>query len=178
LSTPVRLPTWGWPDQNDPARPETFDPSKASRINPAAPPDWRWRVKPLIDRRDDGERPAAIQLLKLDPSVESKLAAPATMLEGFAAVAARHQHALERLRNSRQILFRGNVGLVRFTRDGATVTAVHEVYTSFSDPSQPNPQIPKPEAFLVQVAPLGPEPEDRPERLREKAIEVPSSGVA
>jgi hypothetical protein len=100
------------------------------------------------------------------------------MLEGFQAVAARHQHALERLRNARQILFRGNVGLVRFTRDGARLTAVHEVYSSFSDPSQPNPEIPKPEAFLVQIAPLGPEPEDRPERLREKALEVPPSGAA
>jgi len=178
VSTPVRLPTWGWPDQNDPTRPETFDPSKASRINPATPPDWRWRVKPLIDQRDDVARPAGIQLLKLDSTVESRLASPATMLEGFQAVAARHQHALERLRNSRQILFRGNVGLVRFTRDGVKLTAFHEVYTSFSDPSQPNPQIPKPEAFLVQVAPLGPEPEDRPERLREKAIEVAPSGAA
>jgi hypothetical protein len=178
VSTPVRLPTWGWPDQNDPARPETFDPAKASRINTATPPDWRWRVKPLVDQRKNEERPAAIRLLDLDPSVETKLSAPATMLEGFQAVAARHQHALERLRNARQILFRGNVGLVRFERDGVKLTAFHEVYTSFSDPTQPTPQIIKPEAFLVQVAPLGPEPEDRPERLRENAIEIPPSGVA
>jgi hypothetical protein len=163
LSTPVRLPTWGWPD--------------LSRINPATPPDWRWRVTPLLDKRKEEERPSAIRLLKLDPSVETKLASPATVLEGFQAVAARHQHALERLRNSRQILFRGNVGLVRFEKDGAKITAFHEVYTSFTDPSQPTPQITKPEAFLVQVAPLGPEPEDRPERLREKAIEIPPNGV-
>ena len=80
--------------------------------------------------------------------------------------------------NARQILFRGNVGLVRFEREDQKVTAVHEVYTSFSDPGQPTPQITKPEAFLVQVARLGPEPEDRPERLREKAIEIPRSGTA
>ena len=57
------------------------------------------------------------------------------MLEGFQAVAARHQHALKRLRNARQILFRGNVGLrpIR-ARETARSTAVHEVYTSFSDP--------------------------------------------
>lgn len=176
ISTPVRLPTWGWPDKNNPT--QNFDPAKASRLNPATPPDWRWRVKPLLDQRKDEERPAGIQLLKLDASVETKLSAQATMLEGFQAVAARHQHALERLRNARQILFRGNVGLVRFEREDQKITAVHEVYTSFSDPGQPTPQITKPEAFLVQVACLGPEPEDRPERLREKAIEIPPSGTA
>ena len=112
------------------------------------------------------------------PDFDSRSLWETLMLEGFQAVAARHQHALERLRNARQILFRGNVGLVRFEREDQKVTAVHEVYTSFSDPGQPTPQITKPEAFLVQVARLGPEPEDRPERLREKAIEIPRLGTA
>src|SRR5262249_57903290 len=103
ISTPVRLPTWGWPDKNDPAHPENFDPAKASRLNPAVPPDWRWRVQPLLDRRKDEERPASIQLLKLDAFGETKLSAQATMLEGFQAVAARHQHALQRLGTDRQI---------------------------------------------------------------------------
>ena len=154
----------GWPDKNNPT--QNFDPAKASRLNPATPPDWRWRVKPLLDQRKDEERPAGIQLLKLDASVETKLSAQATMLEGFQAVAARHQHALERLRNARQILFRGNVGLVRFEREDQKITAVHEVYTSFSDPAATRRSLP--EAFLVQVASLGPKPEDRPERLRER----------
>ena len=40
-----------------------FDPTKATRLNPAAPPDWRWRVKPLLDERADAERPEPIRPL-------------------------------------------------------------------------------------------------------------------
>ena len=177
-STPVRLPTWGWPDLNDPNRPEAFDPLKASRINPAKPPDWRWRVTPLIDQRHEAERPKSIQLLPLDPGTEEKLAAPSTILEGYAQVAARHQHALNRLRNARQILFRGNVGRVRFDKhDDGRIDAIHEVFTSFTDPDDPAVTTPKVEPYLVQVAPLGPEEEAPPTRLRQKAIEIPPAGA-
>ena len=116
-SVPVLVPTWGWPDQNDPDHPEQFDPQKASRLNPALPPDWRWRVKPLLDPRPDAQRPASIRLLPIDEgAIDRNLADPPTVLEAYQAIAARHQHALNRLRNARQILFRANVGRVRFTR--------------------------------------------------------------
>ena len=177
-AVPVRLPTWGWPDRNDPERPDTFDPLKSSRLNPARPPDWRWRVKPLLDRRGDSERPQPIQLLALDDlEVEAKLGDPATILEGYQQVAARHQHALNRLRNARQILFRGNVGRVRFEAhaDGR-LDAIHEVFTTFSDPDEPAVTTAKVEAYLVQVAHLGPEDEEPPVRLRQKAIEIPPAG--
>jgi hypothetical protein len=177
-AVPVRVPTWGWPDLNDPTRPETFDPLKSSRLNPARPPDWRWRVKPLLDPRADGDRPEPIQLLALDAAVEAKLGAPATILEGYQQVAARHQHALGRLRNARQILFRGNVGRLRFEAhaDGR-LDAIHEVYTAFSNPDAPAVVSPKVEPYLVQVASLGPEVEEPPTRLRQKAIEIPPAGA-
>jgi hypothetical protein len=128
-AVPVRLPTWGWPDRNNPERPDTFDPLKSSRVNPAKLPDWRWRVKPLLDPRRDTDRPKPIQLLALDVDVEAKLSAPATILEGYQKVAARHQYALNRLRNARQILFRGNVGRVRFqAHDDGRIDAIHEVF--------------------------------------------------
>ena len=56
--------------------------------------------------------------------------------------------------------------------------AVHEVFTTFSDPDGPAGLDPDPEPFLVQVAHLGPEDEDPPERLRKKAIEIPRTGSA
>ena len=177
-AVPVRLPTWGWLDLNDPERPDTFDPLKSSRLNPARLPDWRWRVKPLLDVRPDSARPQPIQLLALDDAqVEAKLSAPTTILEGYQQVAARHQHALNRLRNARQILFRGNVGRLRFEAhaDGR-LDAIHEVFTTFSDPDEPAVTTPKVEPYLVQVAPLGPEDEEPPTRLRRKAIEIPPAG--
>ena len=49
------------------------------------------------------------------------------------------------------------MGRVRFTvHDDGRLDAIHEVYTTFTDPDQPAVVDPKPEAFLVQVAPLGP----------------------
>jgi hypothetical protein len=177
-SVPVLIPTWGWPDDNDPKHPEQFDPHKASRLNPARPPDWAWRVRALLDARADSERPAGIRLLELDEAaVDGKLAAPDTVVEAYQAVAARHQHALARLRNARQILFRANVGRVHFqpNADG-TLDAIHEVYTTFADPDQPAALEPKPEAFLVQVAALGPEDENPPSRLRQKVFEAPPGG--
>jgi hypothetical protein len=177
-SVPVLVPTWGWPDLNDPDDPDHFDPAKASRLNPAQPPDWRWRVKPLLDTRPDTERPASVRLLPIDEgAIDADLADPARVLEAYQAIAARHQHALNRMRNARQILFRANVGRVRFQEypDGR-LDAIQEVYTAFSDPDQPAAVDPKPEAFLVQVAPLGPEDEEPPSRLRQKVLEIPKSG--
>jgi hypothetical protein len=178
-AVPVTIPTWGWPDLNDPA--QAFDPALASRLNPAKPPDWRWRVKPLLDRRPDAARPEAIRLLEFADAqaVERDLLDPARVAEGYQAVAARHQHALRRLRNARQILFRANVGRVTFvSHEDGRLDAVHEVFTTFSNPDQPAALEPDPEPFQVQVAHLGPEDEDPPERLRKKAIEIPRAGTA
>jgi hypothetical protein len=169
-SVPVMVPPWGWPDLNDSEHP--FDVAKTTRLNPARPPDWRWRVEPLRDQRDEIERPAGIQLLDLEAGVDVQLANGFTAFEGYQRVAARHQHALNRLRNARQILFRANVGRLRFERPAAGgLDAVHEVYTTFADPDQPAALEPEPEVFLKQVAPLGPVIEDPPTLLREKAIE-------
>ena len=102
----------------------------------------------------------------------------ARVFAGYQKVAARHQHALNRLRNARQILFRANVGRLRFQpRTGGRLDAVHEVFTTFADPDDPAPTPVQPEAFLVQVAPLGPEDEDPPSRLRRRALQPPAGGA-
>jgi hypothetical protein len=180
--TPMRLPTWGWPDLNDPAQPDAYEVGKSSRLNPLRPPDWRWRVTPLRDTRDDAERPAPIRELPLDEAeVTAKLADPSTVLDGYQLIAARHQHALGRLRNARQILFRGNVGRLRFEApETGKIDAVHEVYTTFSDPSTPVLAEPAVEPYMVQVAPLGPLDEEPPGRLRTRALEIipPTTGGA
>ena len=170
-ASPVMLPSWGWPDDNEG---DGNDPALTTRLNPAKPPDWRWRVKPLIDQTRNLRRPAGIQILDLDEAdVDAKLNNPATLIEGYHMIAARHQHALGRLRNARQILFCGNVGRVRFEQhvDGR-LDVIHEVFTAFNDPDRPATADPKPEPFLMQRASLGPEVEDAPGRLRKKAIEV------
>jgi hypothetical protein len=169
-SAPVLLPSWGWPDDNDPAA--QADPALTTRLNPAKPPDWRWRIMPLLDERRDSLRPAGIQILPLNEGeVDTLLGDPATVVSGYHQVAGRHQHSLEKLRNARQILFRGNVGRVTFRVHGdGRLDAIHEVITAFNDPDAGAAAEPKPEAFLVQVAPLGPDDEDPPSHLRKKAL--------
>jgi hypothetical protein len=178
-SVPVMVPSWGWPDHNDPADPAHFDPGKASRLNPARPPDWRWRVTALRDARPEAQRPAAVRLLAVDEAaIDQNLASPSTVLEAYQAIAARHQHALNRMRNARQILFRANVGRVSFhTYDDGRLDAIHEVYTAFADPDQPAAVKPAPEVFLRLVAPLGPEDETPPTRLRQSVLEVPRAAT-
>ena len=68
------LPTWGWIDDNSDGE---DDEAKRSRLNPARPPDWRWRVTPLLDERPDvvptpppqdpnAVRPTPIRVFPLD----------------------------------------------------------------------------------------------------------------
>ena len=179
-SIPVLLPTWGWPDDNDPTGATPYDSAKATRLNPARPFDWCWRVRPLIDGRAEADRPAGIRVLEIDENaVAANLSDSSTVLEGYRALAARHQHALDRLRAARQILFRANLGRLRFIRppDGG-LEAVHDVVTVFADPSATVAIDPQPEVFLQQVASLGPEPEAPPAQLRTKALVIPKQQPA
>jgi hypothetical protein len=172
VSTPVMIPTWGWPDTNVPAEPETED--RTSRLNPAVPPDWRWRVTPLFDERPEEERPEPIRQLPIDvDKVDLDLQSADTVVNAYQAVAARHQHALGHLRNARQILFRSNYGVCRFRTNDDTghLEAVHEVYTAFRDPDQPAAEEPEPEPYMVQVADLDRDDELPPRELRRFAIE-------
>jgi len=93
-------------------------------------------------------------------------------VRAYQKIAARHQSSLGRLRNARQILFRSNFGLLRFEREeDDTLTAVHEVYTAFTNPEDPNPPAqPAPAPYLLQRASLGPLQEEAPARLRTKVL--------
>ncbi len=172
-SVPVMIPTWGWPNDNDDDPTAPIEPELTSRLNPVRPPDWRWRVRPLLDERADDQRPTPIQQLPIDaPGIEAKLLDPQTAINGYQAIAARHQHALDRMRNARQILFQSNYGMCRFEPDDVhgTLTAVHEVYTAGRAPDDPVDAEPKPDKYLVQIAQLGPVDEDPPTELRTRVI--------
>ena len=115
------MPTFGWPE--------------GTTVDPAKLPDWSWRLKPTLDLRPESERPPPGQLRALDPPeprVQSILVdhtEPGKELMAYATIAARHMDQFDKLRHSRQILFRSNFALVRFER-APDLTAVHEVYTA------------------------------------------------
>jgi hypothetical protein len=124
--SPMLMPTFGWPE--------------GTTVDPAKLPDWSWRLKPTLDLRPESERPPPGQLRKLDPAeprVQSILVdhtEPGKELMAYATIAARHMDQFDKLRHSRQILFRSNFALVRFER-APDLTAVHEVYTALIDPN-------------------------------------------
>ena len=151
---PTLLPTLGWPDD--------------TTINPAQRPDWSWRVEPIFDLRADDKRPAAIQQFKFGDAsgVQTALteAGGPNSVKGFHAVAGRQQHSLETLKNSRQILFRSNFGLVRFERRDGMLHAVHEMYTAARRPEETGTEPLLPQLFVLHEAALSapgaPRPED------------------
>lgn len=183
--SPVLLPAHGWLDDNQPGQ-DRLD-ELTTRLNPAHPPDWRWKVRPLLDDRsdddllDDGNfekhRPPPIQAKKIDhAAVEAQLDDPGQVFEALQTIAGRHQAALDRMRNARQMLFRSNFGICRFVTDaGESITAIHEVYTQATDPET---QLPVMNKYMVQEAPLGrakdaplgPDDEAPPSELRVAAI--------
>ncbi|WP_199424369.1 hypothetical protein [Actinotalea solisilvae] len=167
LRSPVLLTTHGWPDENEEGA--APDPGLTSRLNPARPPEWRWRITPLLDERSDADRPPPIRAVPLDDAaVEAQLADPATAFAAMQAVARRHQGSLDRMRNTRQMMFRSNVGICRFeTDDDGVVTVVGEVYTSAVDPET---QLPVLGPYMVHRASLGPVDEAPPEQLREAVL--------
>lgn len=167
LRSPVLLATHGWPDDNpDGVAPV---PELTSRLNPARPPEWRWRITPLLDERPDADRPAPIRVVPLDDAaVEAQLADPSTAFAAMQEVARRHQGSLDRMRNTRQMMFRSNVGVCRFaTDDDGAVTVVGEVWTSAVDPET---QLPVLGPYMVHRASLGPLDEAPPEQLREAVL--------
>jgi hypothetical protein len=173
---PVMIPTWGWPNDPPPEDGSDQDPTTTSRLNPQRPPDWRWRILPLLDLRPDEKRPEPIRPRVLDDTeIHNLLASDDTKVQAYQKIAARHQSSLGRLRNARQILFRSNFGVARFEReDDGSLTVVHEVYTAFKDPEDPNPAArPVPEPYLVQRASLGPVVEDPPTELRTRVLAGP-----
>ena len=110
--------------------------------------------------------------LPLDDAALDAAAQGPDPLGAYVSVAARHQSAVEKLKNARQMLFRGNFGLVRFERRAGMLAAIHEAWTAFADPDNPVPEPPRPAPYMVHEAPLGPEDEPVPGELRARAITV------
>jgi hypothetical protein len=147
--SPALIPTTGW---------------RGATVKVA--PDWAWRVAPLRDTRPDAERPKPVQPESLFPDDATKTAndiGAALNLEQYHRTAARHSRQLEKLRNSRQVLFASSLGMVTFqTRPekgnddkpiGDVTYAIHDLYTAVVDPTDLTNR-PKPQLYSRHEAPL------------------------
>jgi len=158
--TPIMIPTTGW---------------RGATVKIA--PDWSWRVAPLRDTRADADRPKMTAPGTLFPDKPSQTANDIDStpidaahpekggipnFEGYQRVAERHARQMDKLRNSRQILFASSVGLVRFEKRSETdlknspldvLYAIHDMYAAVPDPADLTTR-PKPQLFTRHEAPL------------------------
>ncbi len=161
------LPTWGWIDDNSDGEDDeaavTAQPGPAARLALAG--DAPARRATRRGAHSPAQRPERGQahpdpVFPLDEAgIEDLAVTSSTTFAALRQVAVRHQHALERMRNTRQMMFSSNFGICRFESKDDQVTAVGEVYTQAIDPDT---QLPVMVPYMVHKAPLGPLTEIRP----------------
>jgi hypothetical protein len=142
--SPLLIPTTGWRGAK-----ESID------------PDWAWRVSTVRDVRKDQDRPKMARPASLFPDAVDSSDSPLEdsdvdvgNFESYHRTAERHVRDLDRLNNSRQILFSSNIGLITFEKriemgsdaQAVEVTyAIQNLYTTKRDPealiAEPKPQV-------------------------------------
>jgi hypothetical protein len=137
----------------------------------------------VFDVRPDSARPLMARpdgFVGAPPTPAELTASSDSAFDAYARIAQRHFHQLDRLGNSRFILFRSNLARVIFSKrtegQREVVEAVHQVMSALPDPLDPrlqarvpNTHLLKPEVAMEQRAELTPplgavRPEDRPLR--------------
>ena len=168
---PAHLPVHGWPLVGD----------AHTRVRNDKRPDFSWTLRPVFDIRPDVEPPSAPEKARPvmarptpftgTPPTQALLDAKGkSAFDAYTQVALRHFRQLDRISNARQILFRSNLGVVRFeATDDGKLFAVHQLMTVLPDPLNraDTPHLLKPEVVMEQRAELTPplnevRPEDRP----------------
>jgi hypothetical protein len=164
--SPILIPTTGW---------------RGATVK--TPSDWAWRVAPLRDTRAEADRPKMGQVGSLFPEDTTKTNndVPSPNFDAYHRIAGRHSRQLERLRNSRQILFASSIGLVTFetrtgekgndntTSVGDVTYAKHDLFTAIADPADLTTR-PKPQIFTHHEAPLRDPWQSRPDIQQAKPV--------
>jgi hypothetical protein len=141
---------------------------KGTKLNNSKLPNWSWRSEVMLDARKDSERPAPARPDLVDPANPN--ADVPNDKTGIRRVANRHLRQFEKLGNSRQVLFRNNVGLVRFEKRTDALVLIHELYAAVPDAADPLNKPPTPQLYTRHEARLdnlnpfdATKPEDTPE---------------
>jgi hypothetical protein len=109
---PAVVPAGGWPPGTTTSK----------------PPDWRWRLEVLRDDRPAAQLPAGAPVV---PVLTWNAADP---VSSYADIAARHQQLTLAPKDPvRLMVFRNNVGLVSFARDGSDYRISHTLLSTADD---------------------------------------------
>ena len=136
--TPSLLPATGWP---------------AGTTVPAdKPPDWRWRLTGL---RDDTPRAQTVRPDRQPPELPDFN--PSAAMESYNQIAAKHvELALSTTELLRLLVFRTNIGVVRFETVGAEQFVVHELWSTDGPNSTEGAPMTRHQTSLTAVPTLDP----------------------
>ena len=88
------------------------------------PPDWAWRLAPVIDTRASSERPVGAR-----QTVTAEVAPGPDAVRHYGTLAAAHVQAMDTVAVNRGLQYLCNVGVVRFAVTGAALTVRQELYS-------------------------------------------------
>jgi hypothetical protein len=114
-SSPVLIPSTGWPET------ATF----------ARPPDWRWRAHVVLDQRPDAERPEITRPAQLPDGTN------ASTVDGYRQLVARHVKQFKAFTHGRQILMTNNIGRIHFEQTADALNAVQELFAVHPEAADP-----------------------------------------
>jgi hypothetical protein len=111
---PAILPAQGWP--------------AGTTVAADKPPDWRWRVQVVRDERARNQLPAGA------PDIPQLSWNAGDTLASYAEIAGKHQQVMLAPKDPvRLMVFRNNLGLVSFAKDGADYKVSHTLLSSADD---------------------------------------------
>jgi hypothetical protein len=113
------------------------------------PPDWAWRLAPLLDTRASAERPVGAR-----QTVSAEVAPGPDAVHHYGDLAAAHVQALDTVAVNRGLQYLCNVGVIRFAMPGPGLTVTQELYSRRPKP-EPNE---KADAYIIHTTELDPDP--------------------
>ena len=113
------------------------------------PPDWAWRLAPVIDTRASSERPVGAR-----QTVTAEVAPGPDAVRHYGTLAAAHVQAMDTVAVNRGLQYLCNVGVVRFAVTGAALTVRQELYSRRPKPDANESA----DAYIVHETGLDPVP--------------------
>jgi hypothetical protein len=117
------------------------------------PPDWAWRLAPVVDTRASADRPMGAR-----QTVSAEVATGPDAVHHYGDLATAHVQALDTVAVNRGLQYLCNVGVVRFTVTGSALSVRQELYSLRPKP-EPNE---KADVYIVHETGLDPVPIEMP----------------
>jgi hypothetical protein len=148
-SSPVIIPTYGWPEKTEKDKPE----------------DWSWRAQNIIDLRPEKDRPELSRVGEITDGKKERT------IDALRDIARRHIAQAKQVNYTRQILFKSNLGIVTFDKsvDG-TLFVQHTLHAAPEEADIDKPPQ-KHEAYTLHRIALDAASDEKKPEIQKKQVE-------